>query len=128
MVNLKTKIMKQLIRLMLLLPMVLGIVVLTSCGDDDEPAPADPTITLNSNASDANRGQQVSITGTITAPGGFAELTSSVQGVSVSGITTGETGEQNFTAMYTVPSEATIGFQIAINLQVVDDLEQTSRC
>ena len=57
---------------MLLLPMVLGIVVLTSCGDDDEPAPADPTITLNSNASDANRGQQVSITGTITAPGGFA--------------------------------------------------------
>ena len=28
--------------------------------------------------------------------------------------------------MYTVPSEATIGSQIAINLQVVDDLEQTS--
>ncbi len=118
--------MKHLIRLMLLIPMVLGIVVLTSCGDDDDPAPADPSITLNSSASDANRGQEVSITGTLTAPGGFAELTSNNQGVSVTGLTTDETGEQNFTATYTVPPDAAIGSQISIELRATDNLEQTS--
>ena len=111
---------------MLLIPMVLGIIVLTSCGDDDSPAPADPTLALNTAASDANRDQEVSFTGTITAPGGFAALTANIQGVSVSGLTAGETGEQNFTATYTVPSNAEIGSQISIELQATDLLEQTS--
>ncbi|MEL6558679.1 MAG: hypothetical protein AAFQ94_10880 [Bacteroidota bacterium] len=118
--------MKKEIRLFSILTILLGLTIISSCGDDEEPAPEDPGITLTASASDANRGQEVTFTGTVTAPGGFQELTASVDGLTVSGLTAGATGEQNFTASFTVPATADIGSTIEIDLQAVDALEQTS--
>lgn len=118
--------MKQLIRLMLLISMVLGIIIFTSCGDDDTPAPVNPTISLDASASDATQGMEVSFKGTLTAPEGLASISSSPDGVTISGITIGSTEEQDFIVTYTVPSEATIGSTIAIDLRVEDDLSQES--
>ena len=117
--------MKKIVYLLLYLPIMAGLITaLSACGDDDEPAPEDPTISLTASAGDASREQVVTITGTVTAPGGLASLTADESGVNITGVTTGSTTAQNFTATFTVPATATIGGTIEITFTVEDDLGQ----
>ena len=117
--------MKKIVYLLLYLPIMAGLITaLSSCGDDDEPAPEDPTISLTASAGDASREQDVTITGTVTAPGGLAALTADESGVNITGVTTGSTTAQNFTATFTVPATATIGGDIEITFTVEDELGQ----
>ena len=117
--------MKKIVYLLLYLPLMAGLITaLSSCGDDDEPVPEDPTISLTASAADANRGQQVTITGTVAAPGGLASFTADESGVNITGITTGSTTAQNFTATFTVPATASLDGTIEITFTAEDNLGQ----
>ncbi|MEM7548601.1 MAG: hypothetical protein AAF363_02940 [Bacteroidota bacterium] len=114
-------------RKLLLIPIVIGLLFVASCADDDEVAIDDPILTLASNSANANRGDQVTINGTITAAGGFSEITSNTTtGLNITQPQSGATDQQNWSATFNVPTDAALGSTISISFQASDDLGQES--
>ncbi|MEM7108734.1 MAG: hypothetical protein AAF519_10950, partial [Bacteroidota bacterium] len=117
--------MKRMLKYALYAPILIGLLTFAACSDDDDdPVPADPTVMLNATSGDAFRGGTINISGTVTAPGGFATLTA--DGTAISGLTVGETGDQNFTLEVTIPETAQVGSTIEIDLVATDALQQQS--
>ncbi len=119
--------MKRMFKYALYIPILIGLLTFAACSDDDDdPIPVEPSVSLNTSASDAFRGGTVTISGTVTAPGGFTSLTADGSVVTNSGATVGSTEVQNFSFDVTVDEAATVGSTITVSIVATDAIAQTS--
>ena len=102
-----------------------GIVLLSSCGDDDGdgPLPARPSIEFDggNSATTAERGDEVAITLNINAAAGIRSLT--VDGTDLTVDTEAETETVNYT--YQVAEDAAFG-PIEVTFQLTDDRDRVA--
>ncbi|MFW5759712.1 MAG: hypothetical protein ACOCXH_01885 [Cyclobacteriaceae bacterium] len=100
-----------------------GIVLLSSCGDDegDGPLPARPSIEFDggNTATTAERGDEVNITLNLNAPAGIRSLT--VDGTALTVDTEAESDSVDYT--YQVAEDAAFG-AIELNFQLTDDRDR----
>lgn len=126
---------------MKLFPLVclLAAAVITSCGKDDEPVAAAPSVSVTAtvdgealtNGGDVTVGSEVSLKITVTAPGGVNGLTVT-SGTQVNtynrselGAVSGDTSGE-LTLNISAPTEADIDGTASFQFEAVDDLDQTS--